>query len=78
MHFVLTGRPVRPGKCFNHAPSSRNGPDAFMDIHSLWLKTQELWDMLDQHPWVRTGLALVLLLTAALEQGSLRLQIVGF
>nr|WP_247618017.1 hypothetical protein [Pseudomonas syringae] len=49
-----------------------------MDIHSLWLKTQELWDMLDQHPWVRTGLALVLLLTAALEQGSLRLQIVGF
>ncbi|KPY47604.1 MscS Mechanosensitive ion channel [Pseudomonas savastanoi pv. retacarpa] len=69
VHFVLTGRPVRPGKCFNHAPSSRNGPDAFMDIHSLWLKTQELWDMLDQHPWVRTGLALVLLLTAALVLG---------
>lgn len=40
-----------------------------MDIHSLWLKTQELWDMLDQHPWVRTGLALVLLLTAALVLG---------
>ncbi|RMM20321.1 hypothetical protein ALQ81_102404, partial [Pseudomonas syringae pv. pisi] len=38
-------------------PSSLNGPDAFMDIHSLWLKTQEIWDMLDQHPWVRTGLA---------------------
>ncbi|MBI6562118.1 hypothetical protein LN426_07195 [Pseudomonas syringae] len=40
-----------------------------MDIHSLWLKTQEIWDMLDQHPWVRTGLALILLLTAALVLG---------
>ncbi|KGS14531.1 mechanosensitive ion channel protein MscS, partial [Pseudomonas coronafaciens] len=40
-----------------------------MDIHALWLKTQELWDMLDQHPWVRTGLALILLLTAALVLG---------
>ncbi|WP_284404084.1 mechanosensitive ion channel family protein [Pseudomonas syringae] len=40
-----------------------------MDIQSLWLRTQELWGMLDQHPWVRTGLALILLLTAALVLG---------
>ncbi|EGH49869.1 hypothetical protein PSYPI_48685, partial [Pseudomonas syringae pv. pisi str. 1704B] len=35
----------------------------------MWLKTQEIWDMLDQHPWIRTGLALILLLTAALVLG---------
>lgn len=40
-----------------------------MDIQSLWLRTQELWGLLDQHPWVRTGLALILLLTAALVLG---------
>lgn len=40
-----------------------------MDIESLWLRTQELWGMLDHHPWVRTGLALFLLLTTALVLG---------
>ncbi len=40
-----------------------------MDIESLWLRTQELWSMLDHHPWVRTGLALFLLLTTALVLG---------
>ncbi|TFZ33819.1 mechanosensitive ion channel family protein, partial [Pseudomonas syringae] len=42
-----------------------------MDIHSLWLTTPAIWDMPDQHPWVRTGLALILLLPAARAPGRL-------
>ncbi|RMQ47049.1 Mechanosensitive ion channel protein [Pseudomonas cichorii] len=42
-----------------------------MDIQSLWRRTQELWGMLDQHPWLHTGLALVVLLGTAFLLGRL-------
>jgi miniconductance mechanosensitive channel len=40
-----------------------------MDIETVWLRTQELWGMLDQHPALHTGLGLVLLLVVALALG---------
>lgn len=42
-----------------------------MDIQTLWLRTRELWDMLDQHPVLHASLTLVLLLAAALAVGRL-------
>lgn len=42
-----------------------------MDIQTLWLRTRELWDMLDQHPVLHASLALGLLLAAALAVGRL-------
>jgi len=40
-----------------------------MDIQTVWLRTQELWGMLDQHPALHAGLGLVLLLVVALALG---------
>ncbi|MGV8863413.1 MAG: mechanosensitive ion channel family protein [Pseudomonas sp.] len=40
-----------------------------MDIQTVWLRTQELWGMLDQHPALHAGLGLVLLLVVALTLG---------
>lgn len=40
-----------------------------MDIQTVWLRTQELWGMLDQHPLLHAGLGLVLLLVVALALG---------
>ena len=40
-----------------------------MDIETVWLRTQELWGMLDQHPALHAGLGLVLLLVVALALG---------
>ncbi|MGS0738740.1 mechanosensitive ion channel family protein [Pseudomonas sp. GG8] len=40
-----------------------------MDIQTVWLRTQELWGMLDQHPVLHAGLGLVLLLVVALALG---------
>ncbi|MFJ4141653.1 mechanosensitive ion channel family protein [Pseudomonas sp. NPDC089734] len=42
-----------------------------MAIQSFWLRVQELWNMLDQHPWIHTGLALIVLLTSAWLLGRL-------
>ena len=40
-----------------------------MDIETVWLRTQELWGMLDQHPALHAGLGLALLLVVALALG---------
>ena len=40
-----------------------------MDIQTVWLRTQELWGMLDQHPALHAGLGLALLLVVALALG---------
>lgn len=40
-----------------------------MDIQTVWLRTQELWGMLDQHPLLHAGLGLALLLVIALVLG---------
>jgi len=42
-----------------------------MDIQSLWLRIQDLWGILDQHPLLHAGLGLALLLVAALVMGRL-------
>jgi miniconductance mechanosensitive channel len=41
-----------------------------MDIQTVWLRTQELWGMLDQHPTLHASLGLVLLLIVALALGQ--------
>lgn len=40
-----------------------------MDIQTVWLRTQELWGVLDQHPLLHAGLGLALLLVIALVLG---------
>lgn len=40
-----------------------------MDLQSLWLRTQALWNALDQHPWLHAGLGLILLFGIALALG---------
>ena len=40
-----------------------------MDIETVWLRTQKLWGMLDQHPALHAGLGLALLLVVALALG---------
>jgi len=40
-----------------------------MDIQTIWLRTQELWGLLDQHPLLHAGLGLVLLVVVALVLG---------
>jgi miniconductance mechanosensitive channel len=42
-----------------------------MDTHSLWLRAQDLWDMLDNQPMLRTTLGLLILLVAAFALGRL-------
>ncbi len=42
-----------------------------MDIKSLWLRVQELWTLLDQHPLLHASLGLMLLLAVALVAGRL-------
>lgn len=42
-----------------------------MDTKSLMLRAEELWGLLEKHPWVQTGLGLLLLLVAALILGRL-------
>ena len=40
-----------------------------MDFQSLWLRTQDLWGALDQHPWLHATLGLILLFGVALALG---------
>ncbi|WP_332762145.1 mechanosensitive ion channel family protein [Pseudomonas koreensis] len=40
-----------------------------MDIKQLWLKAQDLWGTLEQHPLLQSGLALMVLLAIALVLG---------
>jgi len=42
-----------------------------MDIQHLWLQIEALWGTLDQHPLLRTGLGLALLLVVAVGLGHL-------
>jgi miniconductance mechanosensitive channel len=42
-----------------------------MDTHSLWLRAQALWDMLEHQPMLRTTLGLLILLVAAFALGRL-------
>lgn len=42
-----------------------------MDTHSLWLRAQELWALLEHQPMLRTTLGLLVLLVAALVLGRL-------
>ncbi|KAF1030612.1 MAG: Miniconductance mechanosensitive channel YbdG [Pseudomonas sp.] len=40
-----------------------------MDIKQLWLKVQDLWGTLDEHPLLHSGLALLVLVVVALLMG---------
>jgi len=42
-----------------------------MDTHSLWLRAQELWALLEHQPMLRTTLGLLILLVAAFALGRL-------
>jgi miniconductance mechanosensitive channel len=42
-----------------------------MDTHSLWLRAQELWALLEHQPMLRTTLGLLILLVAAFVLGRL-------
>lgn len=42
-----------------------------MDTSSLWLRVQEVWDLLEHQPMLRTALGLLMLLVAALALGRL-------
>jgi len=40
-----------------------------MDFQSVWLRAQDLWGALDQHPWLHATLGLILLFGVALALG---------
>ena len=40
-----------------------------MDLQSIWLRAQDLWGALDQHPWLHAALGLALLFGVALALG---------
>jgi miniconductance mechanosensitive channel len=42
-----------------------------MDTHPLWLRAQQLWDLLEHQPMLRTTLGLLILLIAAFALGRL-------
>ncbi|MDH0749636.1 mechanosensitive ion channel family protein [Pseudomonas sp. GD03842] len=42
-----------------------------MDTSSLWLRVQELWNVLEHQPMLRTGMGLLVLLITALAMGRL-------
>lgn len=53
------------------SPFSSGVTSIHMDIQSLWLRLQQIWGVLDQHPLLHASIGLLLLLVAALVLGRL-------